>query len=56
MTEVKKYLDKHKIKNYGWCVEYDSIKSATIGSLPHRITFYKDKYFLFGKPLNETFD
>ena len=54
-NKIKNYLNKHEVKNHGWVIEYDNIKSAIIGSLPHRVTMYKDQMFLFGKSFFETF-
>ena len=52
---IAEYLKEHEIKNHGWVMEYDNIKSAIIGSLPHRVTMFKDQFFLFGKSMFETF-
>jgi|FLOH01.1.fsa_nt_gi hypothetical protein len=49
--EIAEYRLKHTVKDYGWCLELNSLKSAIVLSYPMAITMYKDRLFIEGKPL-----
>jgi len=57
---MKEYLNKHLVKDFGYCIQYDNIKSCIIGSLNGSITYYDDgiklslgEYFRYGLPAKE---
>ncbi len=49
--EIAEYRIKHTVKDYGFCLEVASLKSAVILSFPHRITSFEDTLYFEGKPL-----
>ncbi len=49
--EIAEYKIKHTVKDYGWCLEVASLKSAIILSFPYRITSFEDTLYFEGKPL-----
>jgi len=57
---MKEDLNKHLVKDWGYCKQYDTIKACIIGSLDGSITWFDDgdersfgEYFRYGLPTKE---
>ena len=60
MDNVKDYLKKQLVKDYGYCKQYKTLKACIIGSIDGTITWYDDgkhlslgEWFRFGLPAKE---
>ena len=48
MTEINKYLNKHLVKDHGYCKEYDNLKACVIGSFLGLVYYKEDTYYYKG--------
>ena len=60
MDNIEEYLNKHLVKDFGDCKQYDTVKACILASIDGSKTWYDDKiplscgeYFKMGLPAKE---